>query len=156
MILVLFIYITTCIAHGGATRIWHVTVRSSPTTTFIRFASWSSGIYEFMIFIFFPSICHSFLLTVHCNVTQFFHTPSGHDGESSSHRNILTRRDNSVHSNHPSDDNNMWTSLTMRMCDCEPCLIMCSCVMWWKYCEFMCFVMTCVIIFSVFFKKWNP
>jgi hypothetical protein len=53
--------------------------------------------------IFLLFISHSFFNGT-LYVIQFFHTPSGHDGGSSSHQNELTLRDINDHSHHPSDD----------------------------------------------------
>jgi hypothetical protein len=108
IILVFILYITTCIAHDGATRIWHATIHSSPHHHLclarlpeLRYISYI-GFYIIFVDITIFSINDTFY------GIQFFHSPDGHDGGSSSHRNELTLRDSSGHSNQPSDGNNTW------------------------------------------------
>jgi hypothetical protein len=110
IILVLIFCITTCIANGGATRIWHVAVYSphhhlrSPRLLelgYISHVSFQNLSIDITIF----SINDTFY------VIQDFHSPVGHDGVSSSHRNELTPRDSSGHSNQPSNGNNTWVNL---------------------------------------------
>jgi hypothetical protein len=65
IILVLILCITTCIANGGATNIWHIIVRSYPpppttTTTSVWLTSWSSSIYLISVSIFILSIYNLF------------------------------------------------------------------------------------------------
>jgi hypothetical protein len=62
-------------------------------------------VYIMSVLIFFPSVYHSFFVNDTFYVIQCFHTPSGHDGGSSSYQNELTPRDSSDHFNHPSEDN---------------------------------------------------
>jgi hypothetical protein len=103
IILVLTCCITTCIANGGATRIWHVAVHcppppfGSPPRAQVYLSHVGFHILYVNIKIF--SINNMFY------VIQLLHSPVDHDGESSSHRNELTLRDSSSHSNQPSIGN---------------------------------------------------
>jgi hypothetical protein len=107
IILVLIICITTCIANDIATRSWHVAVRSPPPPPPPFSSPPKSQVYIMSVLIFFPSVYHSFFVNSTFYVIQFFHTPSGHNGGSSSHQNDLTLRYSNGHFNYPSDDNNM-------------------------------------------------
>jgi hypothetical protein len=80
-----------------------------PTTTSVHFTSCGSAIYHISFDILSVGISFSFVNGTFYNI-QFFHTPSDHNRGSSSHRNELTPRDSSGHSNHSSEDN-MWASV---------------------------------------------
>jgi hypothetical protein len=90
--------IATCIANSAAGRISSIAIPISPTTTSLRFASWSSSTFHtFEFFKSFVSIHFDVLQTI-----QVFYTPSfGH-----SHLNEFhgTPRGSSRYSNHPNGD----------------------------------------------------
>jgi hypothetical protein len=124
IILQLIVCITTCIANGTTTRIWHVVVRSSPPP--LPFSSPPGAqVYIMSVLIFFSLVYHSFFVNNTFYVIQFFHSPASHNGGSSSHRNELTPRDSSSHSNQPSDN---LCELSVMWCDDLWCCLVWSLV----------------------------
>jgi hypothetical protein len=105
-VILLMFCITTCIGNGGTTRIWHVTVRWPPPCPHLRSARPLKLRYisHVGVHILFVNIT-IFFVNDTFYVIQFFYSSVGHDGGLSSHRNELTLRDSSGHSNQLNADN---------------------------------------------------
>jgi hypothetical protein len=105
IILVFILCITTCIAHGSTTRIWHVAVHCPPTTfVWLLELKYISHVGFHILSI---DITIFFINDTFYDI-QLFHSPAGHEGASSLHRNELTPRDSNDHFTQLSDDNNTW------------------------------------------------